>query len=246
MSWLGLYALAFSLSNLPSKCVTRVFAQVLFPAYAKLQDDIQRLRKAFFRVFDMAVALVVPISVGLFLVAPELVEVVYGSRWEPMVPALRVLVWFGLLAALLSITGPLLLGVGKPSSIRNARLLELLVLAALIYPFTRWWGIWGTGLATAVAITGGVAYAFVQVAGVLGSGTLMEFVRPLLRQALPLLTMTAVVVAFQTLARTDTVLGLLSTVSLGALVYCGLYFVRQKKQVIQWKEMLRYAIVARG
>jgi len=52
--------------------------------------------------------------VGLSLVAREFVAVVYGSKWLPSVPGLRILAVAGGLYCVAQITGPVLLAMGRP------------------------------------------------------------------------------------------------------------------------------------
>jgi len=54
---LGLYQLAYLISNLPATEITHVISQVSFPAYSKLQDDISKLREAYLRVLQLTVFL---------------------------------------------------------------------------------------------------------------------------------------------------------------------------------------------
>ncbi|NLG50063.1 MAG: lipopolysaccharide biosynthesis protein, partial [Chloroflexi bacterium] len=46
---LGLYTWAYDLSNQPATHLSRPVAQVMFPAFSKVQNDLSRLREVFFR-----------------------------------------------------------------------------------------------------------------------------------------------------------------------------------------------------
>ena len=72
--------------------------ETLFPALALVQDDERRLRMLFLRSLHWVAVFSIPTSVGLALLAPELIAVVLGPRWEGAVPAVRVLAGFGLCA----------------------------------------------------------------------------------------------------------------------------------------------------
>jgi len=48
---LGYYGLAYNLSNLPATQITRLVNQIMFPALSQLQDDLQRMRRAFFQLW---------------------------------------------------------------------------------------------------------------------------------------------------------------------------------------------------
>ncbi|MFQ5875961.1 MAG: lipopolysaccharide biosynthesis protein, partial [Dehalococcoidia bacterium] len=93
---LGLYGLAYTVSNMPSTAITRMIGQVAFPVYAQLQNDVQALRTAYLRILRITGMIVIPFSGGLFALAPELVRVLYGEKWMPMVPSFMALCLYGL------------------------------------------------------------------------------------------------------------------------------------------------------
>ena len=150
MEALGFYTLAYALSNLPAKAITHMISAVTFPAYSKLQDDKKRLGNAFLRVLRVNGALVVPAAAGLFVLAPDIVGVVYGNRYMPMVGAFRILCIFGLFRALATTCSPVFNAVGKPWIITIAVSANVVVMLAVIFPLTQAYGIAGTSLATLI------------------------------------------------------------------------------------------------
>ena len=143
---LGLYQMAYRLSNLPATEISHVISQVSFPAYSKLQDDIEKLRKAYVQVLQVTAFISIPLAGGIFFFAPDVTILFLGEKWMPMVPAMQVLTLWGLIRALGSTT-VLWQAVGKPRIVTYFQLVKLVLLATLIYPFTIWWGILGTALA---------------------------------------------------------------------------------------------------
>ena len=59
---------------------------VLFPAFSSLQNDISRLQGAVKTSGRLLSAIVFPIGIGISSVANELVPVLYGQNWKPMIP----------------------------------------------------------------------------------------------------------------------------------------------------------------
>jgi lipopolysaccharide exporter len=76
--------------------------------------------------------------------------VVYGSRWLPAVAALQVLCFYGLNRSLLATTGNLYLAAGKPEVRTKLNLLQLVLMALLMYPLTIRYGIMGAAIAAMV------------------------------------------------------------------------------------------------
>jgi len=147
---LGFYVIAYNLSNIATTSITHVIGQVAFPAYAKLQNDIPALRHAYLRTLKVTGLMAIPVTAGLFALAYELVYVIYGEKWVPMVPALMVLCIYGLERALNASVGALFKSKGKPQVVLYLTSFKLILLILIIYPLTIRYGILGTSIASAL------------------------------------------------------------------------------------------------
>ena len=147
---LGLYQMAYRISTWPTTMITSVVSQVAFPTYSKLQDNPERLKTAYLRSLQLTVAVAAPIVGGIFLMAPDFTRLFLTEKWMPMVSTLQVLSIWGLILSIAAPTGPLWLAIGKPHLPTYFHIAKLVLLAALIYPFTMWWGMLGTAIAVAV------------------------------------------------------------------------------------------------
>ncbi|MGH8912038.1 MAG: oligosaccharide flippase family protein, partial [Acidimicrobiia bacterium] len=148
---LGLYQMAFTMSQLTTTEITTVVNQVAFPAYARLQDSSARLGRAYVRTLQLVAVASFPVAAGLWFVGPEAIQTFLGDKWVPMVPAFNILLVWGLIRSILATTGPLFRGVGRPSIATRIQAGQLLLLAALIYPMTRTFGVEGAAWATVLA-----------------------------------------------------------------------------------------------
>ncbi len=144
---LGFYQMAYLISNLPATEITHVISQVTFPAYSKMQYDLQRLRAAYLDTLQLTAFVSIPIAGGIFILAPEFTEIFLGAKWMPMVPAMQVLVLAGLVRSIQATTGPIFLAVNRPEIEPRWQTVRLLVLIILIYPLSINWGILGTSIA---------------------------------------------------------------------------------------------------
>jgi O-antigen/teichoic acid export membrane protein len=152
---LGFYQMAYMISNLPTTEVTQILSHVTFPAYAKLQDDRDRLKDAYLRVMQMIACFAIPLSGGLFIFSHDLVAIVLSKKWLPLVPLVKVLVWSGLMRALMESTIPIFNAMAKPRTHTKWQLTKFVVLAVSIYPLARQWGT--AGVAAAVLAATGIA-----------------------------------------------------------------------------------------
>jgi PST family polysaccharide transporter len=134
-SALGYYFIASRIPELVVGSLSVVLTLVLFPAFAKLNQDAARLKSAFLSATRFTALIAVPASVGLVALAPELVLVVFGRRWLPSAPMLQVLAAVSLIAALGWNAGDLFKAVGRPELQTRLICIEAAVAIPLVLLF---------------------------------------------------------------------------------------------------------------
>lgn len=90
---LGIYNMGLDLTKLLTSELSVPLAHGLFPGYAKIGHDHQQLAKVFANVFATINALLVPMGIGLGLVATDLVPLVLGDKWLAAIPYVQ---WFSI------------------------------------------------------------------------------------------------------------------------------------------------------
>ncbi|HSD33573.1 MAG TPA: lipopolysaccharide biosynthesis protein [Gemmatimonadales bacterium] len=88
---LGFYGRAYSLMSAPAYAFGTVLDQVLFPAMAKVQNDLPRLGAAYRRGVALIALVVLPASAAIILLAPEVIRVALGGKWDQVVAPFQVL-----------------------------------------------------------------------------------------------------------------------------------------------------------
>jgi O-antigen/teichoic acid export membrane protein len=174
---LGLYSLAFTLSNLPVTCLSNVISGVTPSTYAKLQGDPERLSKVFFQVLELVAALAIPASLGMYLLAPSFVRIIYGEKMLPMVACFSVLAAYGMLNALAESCEPFFIYTGRLRMQFGMHLVRAALLAALIYPLGRSGGIVGAAAASVISILGCALWSYWMVARVFGGAAFRRWMR---------------------------------------------------------------------
>lgn len=149
---LGFYQMAYQISNMPATEITHAISQVTFPAYSKLQSDIPKLKEAYLKVLQLTAFLSFPVSGLILVLAPDFTKIFLGEKWLPMVPAIQVLVFAGLLRSIQATAGSVFVAIGKPIMDTQGQCVRLLTLAILIYPLTIQYGILGASLSVVVSI----------------------------------------------------------------------------------------------
>jgi PST family polysaccharide transporter len=110
---LGVYSLAQRTISYPLESISRVLMTILFPAFARAQDDNELLRKGYTRAAGAVAFVTLPVMVGAAVVAQPLVETVLHEAWQPLVPLLWFMAPAGALGALLSCVNTLYSAKGR-------------------------------------------------------------------------------------------------------------------------------------
>ncbi len=235
---LGLYSQAYKIAHLPLFDVTHVVNSVMFPSFAAMQTDPDRVARAFLKALRAVSLLTVPMALGTLVLAPEIVLVVLGPRWEGVIGPLRIFAIVGLFRPLSATTGPLFNGLGLPGlNLRTASLQAVISipLALVLLPL----GI--TGVAWAVSLTFFAGFIHNIHLAAHRTGIPLDaskIVRAVVRIAAGAAVMAgAVTIARGTLQGsgldTSTVPALLGLILFGAAVYAGIILVLEPELVRQ-------------
>jgi len=233
---LGLYQMAYLISNLPATEITHVISQVTFPAYSKLQDDLPKLREAYLKILQLTTFISIPFAGGIFIFAPEFTKIFLGDKWMPMVPAIQVLVLAGLLRSISATTGSVFQAVGKPEIVTKWQPVRLLVLAAVIYPFTLQWGILGTSLAVVscnLISTIGFSVKVVRITQCDAGSFLKRIILP----SINTLAAISIIVILKNTITTVRTLELILLSGISILIYLGATYISDKQTFLDIKKM---------
>lgn len=110
---LGIYGRAYSVMLLPLQMVSRTVGQVMFPAFSSIQDDRPRVARIYLRMTRTIAFITFPAMIGLWVVTPHFVPVVFGNQWLAMIPILRILCLVGMLQSIGTLNGNLYLSQGR-------------------------------------------------------------------------------------------------------------------------------------
>ena len=135
---LGVYGRAYQLISLPADLLTSGVATVALPSLARLQNDPERLHRAFLKGYSIVVALTIPTTVACALFADDIIEIMLGPKWNEVVPVFRLMVPSILALALINPLAWLLISAGRARRSLNIAFLIApvsVVGAALGLPF---------------------------------------------------------------------------------------------------------------
>lgn len=140
---LGYYGVAFALAGILTSQLVQLFNTVLFPALSEIQADIERIKRAVGISARFMAGLLTPLVCGVWLVPDQVIELGFGSRWQPAVPALMVLLAMGWVRGMATVFGPVMMARGLTAAMHRMKWIEFIVFAVAIVPAVHLFGILG-------------------------------------------------------------------------------------------------------
>jgi O-antigen/teichoic acid export membrane protein len=146
---LGSYTLAWNLSRVTDK-VTSLVLQITPPVLAKVRDDHAELRRYVIRITEAMSLTVLPLMVGLALVAHDFVPLVLGTKWNGMIFPLQVLSAYAAVNVALPLFGQVLNVTGHEAFAMRHNFLQIAVMPCLFVIGAYFAGVNGIALAWVV------------------------------------------------------------------------------------------------
>lgn len=110
----GYYSFALQLAQLPTEKITVLINQISFPLFSKLKDSKEEFNTYYLKIVKIIATLVIPLFIGGFLVAEELVSVVLGEKWLAIVLLFKYLCLAQIMTSLSSINNYVHNALGNP------------------------------------------------------------------------------------------------------------------------------------
>lgn len=156
---LGVYGTVKNLAARPMALSSMALQRVLFPAYARIQRQPERLGRSYARMLGLVALVFLPVYVGMILVAPSLIGVLLTERFQAGVPAFMIFCGICFFDMIRSTTAPLFAGVGKPHLNWIGFLISLTAFVPALVLLAPRYGATGAASAQAVRTFGTVCFA---------------------------------------------------------------------------------------
>jgi O-antigen/teichoic acid export membrane protein len=176
---LGLYSRAYQLLSASANLIGGVADRVLFPAMSAVQDDKERLTRAYVTSASVVAMVTIPASIALFASAPDLVHVLLGDNWNGVIFPLQVFAVILLPRASYRISGSFTraLGAVRGNAWRQWLYAGEVVVFCLIGSR---WGIDGVAIGAAAAMVSNF-FAMIQFSSQVANGLWRKTARSYLR-----------------------------------------------------------------
>jgi O-antigen/teichoic acid export membrane protein len=98
---LGYYTVAYRIIFILTELLTGVISRVTLSTFSRLQDNLEQLRKVFYKTTQMTSLIAFPVFIGLFIMAPQVGTIVFGKGWDLSITVMQILVFVGILHSVL-------------------------------------------------------------------------------------------------------------------------------------------------
>lgn len=150
--YLGIYQIGYNLSTLPISEVSDVANRVIFPVYAKIAQDRERLFRAFKKTALTVTLVSTSLGLVLFVLPKEIFVLVLGEQWAHVAAIIKILAIYGILRAIAGIPSTLFLSLGKQNYVASMTFFRFLILLITIIPFTFYWGLIGASYSALLSV----------------------------------------------------------------------------------------------
>ena len=158
---LGYYTLAYRFILHVTHAVAGVVVRVMFPIIASIQNRPDHFREAYLRALSGVATLLFPVLSAVFVSAGDIVRIVFGDAWQPLVPLVRIFCVIGMFQCTMATTGPVFW-----ARRRMGLLLVIMVVAVPVVGIPVGVGLrWGVG-GVAVALLGASVVVWTMTHGV--------------------------------------------------------------------------------
>ncbi|WP_404788844.1 lipopolysaccharide biosynthesis protein [Altericista sp. CCNU0014] len=111
---LGYYSTAYRILGVMQQLLIQVSKQVALPTFSRLQHDPEQFRAAFYQATQLTSIIAFPIFLGVVVLAPELVMVLFGQQWLPSIAVLQVLALAGVFQSISFFKSAVFVAMGQP------------------------------------------------------------------------------------------------------------------------------------
>jgi len=149
---MGGFTVSYGLATLFTQEIVQPMGRGLFPNYAKLASDRERLSAVYRKVLGTVTLLALPIGAGVSATAQDLVAVLLGDQWDIAVPLVQYLAIGGALFAVShTMFNQILVATGRERSAAVLAWVRLGVAVPILLTGLAWNGVVGVAQATIVA-----------------------------------------------------------------------------------------------
>jgi len=132
VAMVGNFTQANKWSNMAHWTVSGTVSQVAQPVLARISDDPERQCRVFGKMLRFTAFMSFPAMLGLALVAPQLITVTIGTKWQDSIPLLQILCFSGAFIPFYTVYQHLFLSLGKSDIYMWLNIFQIVITIAAV------------------------------------------------------------------------------------------------------------------
>lgn len=147
---MGAYSLAQTIAFAPSDKLVSVLTRVTPSVFGRLRSSPADIGDYLRKITRALAILILPVLAGIAAIAPTLIPLVLGPRWDAAVIPLQILCAYAATTSVTALVPQVLQAIGSARVVSQNALLALTIYPPAFWAFGRLWGV--AGVATAWAV----------------------------------------------------------------------------------------------
>jgi O-antigen/teichoic acid export membrane protein len=219
----------------PIAKISNVITRVMFPSFSIIQNDDRRIREGYLKLLKYISLVTFPMMSGLFIVAPEFINVIYGAKWEPTVKILQIFCLVGAFQSIGTTVGTVQYAKGRPDIGFKWNCFAVFCISISLSIGVKW-GI--VGVAAAYAIISFILFPFIQsitnkLIGLKWKLFLSQFNNQIIGSLLIIISVLFFKILILSKFEVSQVIKLFCSVLMGFTVYIIYIFIKEKRSILE-------------
>lgn len=147
----GYYYMGQEISALLTRELFEPVARALYPGFAKISDQLEKLKSNALEAVGVFAAVGLPVGIGFAFVAEEFVYLVLGEKWAVIIPMIQILAPILGIQTITNIANGVMMSLGEPRSIFYRSAINLCLRAPLLIVGGVYFGFVGLFVAHAIS-----------------------------------------------------------------------------------------------
>ena len=154
---LGAYTVGSEIAQLAHTELVAPINRAMFPGYSRLTGDLALFRRTAVDATAAILLVVMPVSVGVAVLAAQMVRILLGAQWPEAAPVIEVLAFSGAVSALTSNNMSAYQALGRPHLCTVTLLARLVLVVGMMLILGSSLGVLGVAYAELIAALGSLA-----------------------------------------------------------------------------------------
>lgn len=237
---LGVYTIASQFPQTIARLVPSTWHRILYPLFSRYQESPD-LKQIVIRSSSILIVISLPLFVGLAALAPDIIHLLFGARWNDAVLPLQILSIIAAIETATWILTAAINAIGRPGMNAIINLVAVLIFPAILYIGALTWGIEGVLWASVIVYLYRFL-SFLLLAKRFVHLSLSRYCKDHLGSILASsLMFIGVVVLYRGIEDWHIFLRLTTCIISGAIIYLFTLFVVSRRQISQFISYVRTA-----